>query len=338
MKRGSGADRAELMRLINGYQVTQALHVLTVLAIPDHLAAGPRSSSALAREVGADESALYRVMRAVAAVGVLEEHADGVFALTELGHGLRSDVAESLAGWVSFVGRPYHQASWARLIDGVRTGENPFRLEFGTDIWTYRQNHPQETVIFNRAMDSLSSTSSESIVSAHDFSRYRVVVDVGGGSGALLITICERHPAVHGVLFDQPHVVADSRKYIDESSVAERIELAGGSFLQGVPAGGDAYVLKAVLHNWSDADASLILASCRRAIGESHADLLVIERLVPGPNDGAEVKFMDLNMFVGPSAHERSREEWQILLDAAGFRMRRIAPVGTLVIVEATPA
>jgi hypothetical protein len=321
--------------LINGYQLTQALHVLAVLGILDRLAAGPISAAQLADAVGAQEGPLYRVLRGAAAVGVLEERPGHVFASTELGDGLRSDADGSLAGWAAFVGRPYHQASWARLIDGVRTGTNPFELEFGTDIWSYRRQHPEETAIFNRAMNSLSGTASDAIVSAYDFSRYRLVVDVGAGSGDMLIAICRRNPAVSGVLFDQPHVVADSKRYVDDAGLTDRIELVGGSFLEGAPAGGDAYVVKAVLHNWQDDDARRILGSCRTAMGTASADLLVIERLVPGPNEGAEIKLMDLNMFVGPSAYERSREEWMRLLDSAGFRMRRIVPVGNLTVIEA---
>ncbi len=338
MKTETATHRAELWRLINGYQLTQALYVLAVLGILDRLAAGPMSAAQLADAVGAQEAPLYRVLRAAAAVGVLEERPGHVFASTELGDGLRSDADGSLAGWAAFVGRPYHQASWARLIDGVRTGKNPFELEFGTDIWSYRRQHPEETTIFNRAMNSLSGTASDAIVSAYDFSRYRLVVDVGAGSGDMLIAICRRNPAVRGVLFDQPHVVADSKRYVDDAGMTDRIELVGGSFLEGAPAGGDAYVVKAVLHNWQDDDARRILASCHTAMGTASADLLVIERLVPGPNEGAEIKLMDLNMFVGPSAYERSQEEWMRLLDSAGFRMRRIVPVGNLTVIEAERA
>jgi hypothetical protein len=335
VKAKTASHRAELRRLINGYQLTQALHVLAVLGILDRLAAGPMSAAQLADAVGAQEGPLYRVLRAVAAFGVLEERPGHVFASTELGDGLRSDADGSLAGWAAFVGRPYHQASWARLIDGVRTGNNPFELEFGTDIWSYRQRHPKETAIFNRAMNSLSGTTSDAIVSAYDFSRYRLVIDVGAGSGDMLIAICRRNPAVRGVLFDQPHVVADSKRYVDEAGMTDRIELVGGSFLEGAPAGGDAYVVKAVLHNWQDDNARRILGNCRTAMATASADLLVIERLVPAPNEGAEIKLMDLNMFVGPNAYERSREEWMRLLDSAGFRMRRIVPFGSLAVIEA---
>ena len=336
MKAKSPVDRDQLRRLINGYQVTQALHVLAVLAIPDQLAGGPRSSAEVALSVNADEGALYRVLRAVATVGVLKELPERRFALTELGEGLRWGAPGSMAGWAAFVGRPYHQASWARLIDGVRSGENPFQLEFGTDIWTYRREHPEEAVIFNRAMNSLTGSTVEFLVSGYDFSRFHTVVDVGAGGGAMLAGILQRHPGARGVLFDLPHVVADSRTFVDSAGLASRIDLVGGSFLESVPPGGDAYVLKSVLHNWPDGSAARILDNCRTAM---HADatLLVVERLVAEPNQGMDVKLMDLNMFVGPGSFERTAEEWQQLLAAAGFGKIRIIPVGGQVVIEATP-
>lgn len=333
------ADLAQLRRLINGYQVTQSLHVIAVLQVADHLAGGPRSTGELALATGANEEALYRVLRAVAAVGVLNELPERRFALTKVGNGLRSDVSESMAGWAAFVGRPYHYASWARLLEGIREGRNPFELEFGTDIWSYRREHPEEAVIFNRAMNSLTGTMIESLVAGFDFARFHTIVDVGAGGGAMLAAILLRHPGITAVLFDLPHVVADAKRFVTESGLGERIALVGGSFLESVPAGGDAYVLKSVLHNWPDDNALRILRHCRAAMGAG-GTLLVVERLVAGPNEGLDVKYMDLNMFVGPGSFERDTEEWRALLQAGGFRIERATPVGgfgEFVVIEAAP-
>lgn len=336
----SNADLAELRRLINGYQVTQTLHVVAVLQVADHLADGPRSAGELALATGTNEAALYRLLRAVSAVGVLEELPERRFRLTNLGHGLRSDVPESMAGWAAFVGRPYHFASWARLLEGVREGRNPFELEFGTDIWSYRRDHPEEAAIFNRAMNSLTGTMTESLVSGFDFARFHKIVDVGAGGGAMLAAILQRYPAITGVLFDLPHVVADAKSLVTEAGLGDRIELVAGSFLESLPTGGDAYVLKSVLHNWPDDRAQRILRVCRDAMGASGA-LLVVERLVPGPNEGMDVKYMDVNMFVGPGSFERDTAEWRALLQTGGFRMERATPVGGFggfVVIEGTPA
>jgi SAM-dependent methyltransferase len=328
------ATRSKLHRLINGYQVSQALHVLTALGIPDRLADGPRSSQELAAVVGARESALYRLLRAVAAIGVLEELPGRRFMLTELGEGLRSGVPGSLADWAAFIGRRYCWAAWSRLIDGVRTGGHAFRLEHGTDPWTYRQLHPEEVPIFNRAMNSLSRQVVDSLVAAYDFSRFQTVVDVGGGGGALVAAILGQFPGVRAVLFDLPHVVADARGFIEKAGIAGRCELVGGSFFERVPSGGDAYLLKSVLHDWYDEDVERILKVCHAAMRPG-AVLLVLERLLAPPNEGAEGKFSDLNMLVAPGGRERTREEWDAVLRAGGFKLQGVTPVYSFAVLEA---
>jgi O-methyltransferase domain/Dimerisation domain len=331
---GETPTRSELHRLIDGYQVSQALHVLTVLGIPDRLADGPCSSQDLAVAVGATDGPLYRLLRAVAAIGILEELPQRRFALTELGDGLRSDVPGSLAGWAAFVGREYYWAAWSRLIDGVRTGGHAFRLEHGTDPWSYRQTHPEEIPIFHRAMNSVSGQVADSLASAYDFSRFRTIVDVGGGGGALIAAILGRHPGVRAVLFDLPQMVADARPFIEQAGFAARCELVGGSFFDCVPSGGDAYLLKSVLHDWYDADVKRILDVCHAAM-RPNAVLLVIERLLAPPNEGAAGKFSDLNMLVAAGGCERTADEWEAVLHAGGFSRRGITLVPGSAVIEA---
>ena len=331
---GYTAARSELHRLINGYQVSQALHVLTALGIPDRLADGPCSSQDLAAVVGATDGPLYRLLRAVAAIGVLEELPERRFALTEIGEGLRSDVSGSLAGWAAFIGRGYYWAAWSRLIDGVRTGDHAFRLEHGTDPWNYRQTHPEEIPIFNRAMNSVSGQVADSLAAAYDFSQFRTIVDVGGGGGALIAAILSRHPGVRAVLFDLHHIVVDARRFIGQAGLAARCELVGGSFFDCVPSGSDAYLLKSVLHDWYDADVKRILDVCHAAM-RPDAVLLVIERWLAPPNEGAESKFTDLNMLVAAGGCERPTEEWESVLRAGGFGRRGITLVHDFAVIEA---
>jgi hypothetical protein len=331
---GYSAARAELHRLVNGYQVSQALHVLTTLGIPDRLADGPCSSQDLAALVGASDGPLYRLLRAVAAIGVLEELPGRRFALTELGEGLRSDVSASLAGWAAFVGRGYYWATWSRLIDGVRTGGHAFRLEHGTDPWTYRQSHPEEIPVFNRAMNSVSGQVADSLAVAYDFSKFRTIVDVGGGGGGLSAAILARHPGVRTLLFDLPHIVAEAGRFIEQAGFAARCELVGGNFFDSVPAGGDAYLLKSVLHDWYDADVKRILDVCHAAM-RPDAALLVIERLLAHPNEGAEGKFADLNMLVAAGGCERTTEEWDAVLHASRFCRRGVTLVNDTAVIEA---
>jgi O-methyltransferase/methyltransferase family protein len=298
------ADTGALLALINGYQVSQALHVAARLGIADRLADGPLTVEELGLD--ADRDALRRLLRALAAAGVLRE-ADGRYALTDLGEGLRSDAPGSVAGWAAFVGRPYHWSAWAALEHSVRTGDNAFRAVHGTDVWAYRRDRPDEAAIFDRAMTSLTARVNAAVAEAHDFGRYGTVVDVGGGRGALLAAVLDRHPGVRGVLFDQPEVVSG----VD---LGARGEVAAGSFFAAVPPGGDAYVLKSVLHDWEDAEAVAILRACHAA---GAPVVLVVERDVAADPRAA---FSDLNMLVGPGGRERTLAEYGALLEAAGFR------------------
>jgi|tagenome__1003787_1003787.scaffolds.fasta_scaffold20960473_2 hypothetical protein len=295
---------AGLLRLIYGYQVSQAIHVAAVLGIADQLADGPRAVGDLASATATHAATLHRLLRALAAVEVLHEQPDGTFGLTALGEALRGPAGSMAA----FHARPYHWAAWGQLLHSVRTGENAFGAVHGVDVWEYRARHPEEGAIFDAAMTGFSRRVNAAVATAHDFSRYGVIVDVGGGHGALLAGILSRHPGVRGVLFDQPAVVAGAD--------ADGFEVVGGSFFESVPEGGDAYLLKSVLHDWEDQAAIEILRACRRAARAGTA-LLVIERDFQLP----ATKLSDLNMLVGPGGRERTTEEYAALLAAAGYAL-----------------
>jgi hypothetical protein len=329
---------AALRRLANGFQVSQAIYVAPTLGIADELRGGPRSSADLAEATACHPGALHRLLRALASAGVLHEGADGRFSLTELGECLRSDAPQPVGGWAALVGRPYFWAAWGALLHSVRTGENAMTHVTGSGPWDYRAERPEESAIFDRAMTDLSRRTSRAVLEAYDFSRFGTVVDVGGGQGALLAAILAAHPAMRGVLFDLPHVVGPVDGVLAEAGVAERCTVVGGSFFEAVPEGGDAYVLRAILHDWEDAEASAILRSCRRAIPE-HGALLVVERELGGPNENADAKFSDLNMLVLPGGRERTVEEFAALFDSAGFELAGSTPTAAaLSVIEARPA
>ena len=336
-KAPSAETIATVSRMVNGYQISQAMHVLVRLGIPDRLAAGPRSSTDLAVEAGAHEPSLYRLLRAVAAVGVLEELPDHRFDLTELGQALRSDVPGSVAGWATFIGRPYIWNVWARLYDGVITGQHAFRLEHGTGVWEFRQDHPDEVAIFNRAMNSMTSSISPAVVEGYNFSKTATVVDVGGGGGLLLTDILKANPDVRGILFDLPATVADAQTFVAASGVRDRCELDAGDFFKAVPSGADVYVLKSILHDWYDKEAAAILKTVREGARPDSA-LLVIEQVIARPNEGAPAKFTDLNMMVAAGGRERTREEWEDLFVSAGWRLDDVRPAGRSSILVTRPA
>ena len=273
---------ADLTRLVNGFQAAQAVHAAAVLGVADLLAGGPRASDDLAAATDTHAPSLYRLLRALAAVGVLEEDGERRFALTALGECLRADAPEPVGAWAVHVGQPYFWDAWGDLLHSVRTGETAFRALHGEDTWSWRSRHPEAGAVFDAAMTAASRRANRALVDAYDFSRFGTVVDVGGGHGALLAGLLARHPAMRGVLFDQPHVVAGAADVLAAAGVADRCEIVGGDFFDDVPAGGDAYLLKWILHDWDDEEAVAILRACRAAAPDGGA-LLVVERVIARP-------------------------------------------------------
>lgn len=337
MDLGEQTPAQVLLRLANGYQISQAIHVAAVLGIADLLRDGPRGIDELAAESGAHPRSLYRLMRALASVGVFREEEGQRFELTPLGDCLRTDAPLSCKGWAAHLGLPYYWNAWAHLLHSVKTGENAFQHLHGMDVWHYRAQHPEVGTVFDQAMTDLARERTESVLAAYDFGRFSCVVDVGGGNGARLAAILTKHRSVHGVLFDQPHVVARAEQQLQAAGVADRCLIVGGSFFDAVPKGGDAYVLEQILHDWRDDQVKVILECCRRVMPANTA-LLVIERGVPPPNEGAEAKFSDLNMLVSPGGQERTTDEYAQLFAATGFRLVGVTPTATTACVfEATP-
>lgn len=314
---------AELMRLIGGYQVSQAIHVAASLGIADVLRDGPRSNDEIALATGTHARSLYRLMRALAAVGVFEEQADRRFVLAPLGECLRSDAPQSRRTWAAYAGRPYVWQSWGALLHNVRTGETAFDSLHGAGIWEWRAGRPEESGLFDAAMTALSRIAADAIAEACDFSAFGCVVDVGGGQGALLAGILARHAGVRGILYDLPHVVSGAQPVLEAAGVSDRCQIRGGDFFSTVPEGGDAYVVKSVLMDEEDDEAIAILRACRLAMTPA-ARLLVIERMVGQPNQSPEGKFSDLNMMVMTGGRERTEEEFAALFSAAGFRLDQV--------------
>jgi hypothetical protein len=324
----------DLRRLINGYQVSQAIYVAATLGIADLLKDDSRTSDELAVATETDPPTLYRLLRALAAVGVLHEEDGRRFSLTPVGEQLRSDHPRSVLGWAAFIGRLYHWEAWGHLLESVRTGESAFRLLNGTDIWSYRAERPDESAIFDRAMMALTAASNRALLDAYDFGRFGTVCDVGGGNGALLASLLANYPAMQGVLFDQPHVIANADDVL--SDVADRCRVVPGSFFESLPAGGDAYVLKSIIHDWDDESSRTILRACRRAT--DGGSLLVVERLIGEPNEDPATKFGDLNMLVAPGGQERTVEEFGALFAAAGFELAGVTQTsGGLAVIEGVP-
>ncbi|MGH2532076.1 MAG: methyltransferase [Thermomicrobiales bacterium] len=337
MRRSITPHTAQLHRMIDGYQVAQAIAVAATLGIADLVADGPKTSKELARITGAHPRALHRLLRALASVDVFTQDNDGRFAMTPLAEGLRGDIPGSLRAWAIHAGQPYMQAAWAHLHYSVTTGEPAFPHVHGVSSWQYRQQHPTAGQVFDEAMGA-SAHDATDIVHAYDFGAVDRVVDVGGGHGALIAAILTTYPNVRGTLFDQPHVVDGAAPTLHAAGVADRCAVVAGDFFDEVPASGDLYILKGVIHDWDDDSASRILRTCRRAM-TAERTLLLIEQIIPiDDKAGASAYFMDLHMLVIHGGVERTADDLAALLASAGLRQTRVVPTKTgLNLIEAVP-
>ena len=324
-------DRTDAVNLLTGYRRSQCLGAAATLGLFDQLAAAPRTAAEAAETAAANPRFVYRLLRALAAMEVAVEDADGRFTLTPLGTYFTEDRLGPMARYMTETpGWP----AWSRLADAIRTGRRGFDLEFGMRDWDYYVAHPDKGAQFDAAMRALTSPTAAPILAAHDFSGYRTVVDIGGGDGTLLIAILQANPGLRGILLDRPDVVARSVARLAEAGVDDRCETVGGSFFDAVPGGGDAYLMKFILHDWDDTDARRILAACRRSV-ERGTDLLVVERVLPeraGPDD-MEAVMADVHMLVITGGMERTRADYEALLEAGGFRLESVAETGTPVSV-----
>jgi len=334
------APALTLMDLLTGYRVTQALYVAARLRIADRLAEGPRGSEELARMTGAHAGALHRLLRALVSFGVLAEEADGRFALTEVGALLRDEVPGSLRAGVIFYGDQRHWNAWAKLEQSVISGETVWGPRAAHAFFEMNTKDPEGAAIFNAAMTSFTSAFDAAVVAAYDFSRPRMLVDVGGGQGALISSILRANPGLRGILFDIPPVIDGARRRLVAGGLGDRLELVAGDVFASVPPGGDAYLLKWIIHDWDDEQSLTLLRNCHRAMAPG-ARLLLVERVVPeriDPSvDTQSMLLADLNMLVLTGGHERTAAEYRTLLGGAGFALARIVPTATpLSVIEAT--
>jgi len=336
MATGEQTPRDTLSRMINAYQVSQAIHVAATLGIADLLTDGPKTVDDLAEATRSDVSSLYRLLRALASVGLFVED-DGRFGLTSVAEYLQSNIPGSLRAWAMFVGQPYTWSTWGHLLDSIRSGEPSFSKLHGMTPWEFRANHPHEAATFDAAMAGISAAAVASVVRSYDFSALGVVADVGGGHGELLAGILAANPRLQGILFDQPHVVAGAASVLERAGVADRCEIVGGSFFETLPGGADAYLFKSVIHNWDDARSVEILRTCRTAM-TSTSRLLLVEPIMRPGNESDPMKYMDLMMLVMLGSRERTADDFERLYGEAGFRLTGIVATGSpYSIIEGVP-
>lgn len=319
----SSPPAEQLVDLMRGYRVPQCLYLVVHLGIAELLEGGPVPIDDLARVTDCHAQSLARTLRALASVGIFVEVEPSVFGHSPMSEYLRQDHPDSCCAAVQFLGAPYAQLPWTELEYSVRTGRSAFERVHGMDKWEYGRRHPDDGAIFDRMLAVNRADRWEGLASAWDFSRSKVVVDIGGGYGHVLIRGLQSMPSLQGILYDLPHVVSRAAELVEAGGVLDRCRLVGGSFFEHVPAG-DIYLLSDVLHDWPDDDARAILQACRASM-TSTSRLLIMETLLIPCEVSRPVAMMDLTMLVEfGGGRQRTLEEFQELLATADLEIERV--------------
>ena len=327
----------DVLALTTGFWISQAIYVAAKLGIADSLRGGPKSAAELAATCDVHAPSLYRVLRALASLQIFAEDTERKFALTPAAECLTSDGLASLRAYAIMMGEQWVWRSCGEMLHSVRTGQSGFEHVFGAPVFDYWQSHPEAAGLSAEGLSSRSATENVAITSAFQFPEVGTLVDIGGGQGTLLVSVLTRNPSVHGVLFDLPHVLETAEPLLQSAHVRARCDLLSGNFFSSIPAGGNIYILKKVIHDWPDEQARIILKNCRAAISD-HGRLLLIELVIPDGNEPSFGKMLDLLMLAYAGGRERTQTEYRDLLDSANFRLQRmVSTASPISIMEAVP-
>jgi len=327
----------QMIQYITGFWMSRAVWVAAKLGLADLLKSGPKTAEELAQATSTHAPSLFRILRALASAGVFKKERDGRFGLTPLSETLITDAPGSTRWFIISELGQEHYPAWGNLMHSVKTGEVAFDDFFGMDVWKYFSQNPEDAAVFNDSMSANTAAVNEAITSLYDFSKFNKIVDVGGGHGGLITSILQKNADVAGVLFDAPEVIEGARAKLEAAGVADRCEAVAGNFFEAVPEGGNAYVMKWIIHDWEDEKAIAILKNCRQHT-QSGDRLIIVDCVVPENDEPDFSKTFDLNMLVMTGGKERTAAEFQELLAAAGFKLLRVIPTDLPPsIVEAQP-
>jgi len=325
----------QIIQMATAYWMSQLVYTAANVRLADHLASGPRSAADLAQVIGAQPRALHRFMRALASLGILTLGTDERFALTPLGEALKSDAPGSARATVLTMAGPMLWKAFGQLQYSLETGKTAMEKIFGMPLFEHLAQHPEQAAQFSESMVGIHGGEPPTVAAAYDFSPFASIVDVGGATGNMLAHILARHPQPRGVLFDLPHVVTEAPALLRARGVEGRVSIERGSFFEHVPAGGDAYVMSHIIHDWNEQQCLTILGNCRKAM-KPGAKLLIVEFVLPEGNTPHFGKLVDMVMLTIPGGEERTAAEYKTLLAAAGLKMTRVVPTTSEVsIVEA---
>jgi hypothetical protein len=325
----------QVYQLGTGFIVSAALSAAIQLDIPDHLASGSKTSAELARKTGAHEDSLYRLLRALSTAGVFEETAPRTFALTRVGELLRSGAPGAAREMMLWFCDPFHYRVYAEMLTAVKTGQPVGEQVVGMPVFEYLAKDAALGRRFNDAMTAFSSVVAPAALQAYDFGDIDVLVDIAGGHGLILASILRQYPRMRGVLFDLEHVLAGNR--MGEFGVKDRVQLVPGDFFREVPRGGDAYIMKHIIHDWDDDKSTVILKNIHAALeGKPNGRVILLETVLQPGNQPDLGKLIDLEMLLLPGGKERTADEFKALFARAGFELSRIVPTQSpLSVIEA---
>ena len=321
-----------MLNLMIGHWVSRLIQVAAKLNLADLIKEAPRTADELAAIAGVRAPQLYRVLRALASVGVFAETKNRRFKLTPLGATLRTGVPGSMRTGALMLNSDWQWDAWQQLLYGIETGEVPFVKAHGMSVFEYLERHPEDLAVFHESTTGLTNPA---IAAAYKFSGFRTLVDVGGGHGSLLATILKANPKLNGVLFDQPSVITGAKndRHVTAKGIAKRCTLESGNFFAAVPKGADAYILKYILHDWDDDRSVEILRNCCAAMNEN-SRVLVVDSVIPPGNDPGYVKLLDIEMLI-IGGRERTKADFAEIFRKSGLKLTRVlATKSPLSIVE----
>lgn len=316
---------AILMQMLFGALMQRSIGVAVKLGIADLLAEKPHTADELAGKTETHAPSLYRVLRTLASVGVFAETSDQKFELTPVGALLREGAPNSMRDFAIMMDEDWIWQAWSALMHSVKTGEVAHEKVQGMSSFEFFAQNKEAGSVFNRAMTNLSLSVIPAIVEAYDFSGVGKLVDIAGGHGLLLAGMLKANPRVQGVLFDLPFIIEGANSLLEKEGVRDRVELTSGNFFQSVPVGADAYMMKHIIHDWDDEHSIKILQNIHSAMNKK-GKVLIIEMVVPEGDEPGPSKALDLLMLVMEGGKERTKDEYQRLLEASGFRLSRMVP------------
>ncbi len=312
---------AKLQFLFMQSSTARAIQVAARLNLADVIGDGSKTVDEIARECGAHAPSLYRMLRMLTMFGIFKEVEGKRFEMTPMGACLKTgkDTLKDLILWQDAITRAREE-----LFHAVKTGEAAFNKIFGMHMYQWYETHPEDAEVFNRAMTAQAANNHRAIAEAYDFAPFSKVVDVGGGHGSLLTAILKANPKLKGAVIDRPIAAEGAKKRFEQEGLSGRAEAIPGDFFEGVPPGGDLYIMSHIIHNWDDERSLKILRNVRKQI-PPHGRLVVAEMVIPPPNEFSMGKFVDVHMLiVCPGGLERTREEYAALFQQAGFRLNRV--------------